>query len=320
MERHPLGRQVYKIAKTYTDYTTTKLLTMEFVDGLYRLDRILDDLTPEEVWEVASAKVEGFPPEVPFQLMYAQAVLGTEAMTQWETAHGDLHLGNVYLIKPKEKGDSWRIFLCDFGMMIESPGEERDWLEEMFAAIMYYRSGDKLVQVFDRAGSLGDVTEAKVEQMQRLARFVVQTFAVPMEEGKEAVLHGKWQRGTPTNVMGAVMYQYAQMGVKWSDYWWLAFKNIDYLINMGATLSSTVNWSEAVLMPGRRWAKKETLKQLEGIDVTNLKDSVDQVLAPLRDYDREQVLNCLLTGQEVKPLERSWVHAWDLRFDTEPSE
>ena len=73
-------------------------------------------------------------------------------------------------------------------------------------------------------------------------------------------------------------------------------------------------------MPGRRWVKKEMLKRLEGIDVTNLKDSVDQVLAPLRDYDREQVLNSLLTGQEVKPLERSWVHAWDLRFGTEPSE
>ena len=60
------------IAKTYREYTTTKLLTMEFIHNFYRLDRLLDDLTPQQLWEFASTKIEGLPDELPLHLIYLQ--------------------------------------------------------------------------------------------------------------------------------------------------------------------------------------------------------------------------------------------------------
>jgi hypothetical protein len=314
IEKHPLYGQVFKIARTYTDYTTTKLLTMELVKDLYRFDRIFDDLTPEEIWAVVSTKVDGLPPELTLQLFHVHGFMVGESMCCWDTSHGDIHLGNLYLVKPREEGEKWRIFVCDFGMMIESPGEERDWLSEMFASMTYYRDGNIMVHAFERAGTMEGMPQWKMDEMRRLARFAVQNYAVPLEEGKEVVLHPIWQRGSATNLMASVLYNFAQMGVKWSDWWWLVLKNIDYMVNIGATLSSSMNWTEPVLTPARWWVKKEVLNQLEGRDITNFEDSLDDILAPLREYDREQVLNCLLTGEDVKPLERSWMHTWDLRF------
>jgi hypothetical protein len=320
IEKHPLYHQVYKIAKTYTDYTTTKLLTMELVNNTYRFDRVLDDLTPEEIWEVASVKVDGLPPESPLQLVWIHGFMLMETVTRWDVAHGDLHLGNFYLVRPEDERDSWRIFLCDFGMMIESPGEERDWLAQMLAAMTYYRNGDVMVDAFDRAGNLKNMSESRIDEMCRLARFAVQNYCVPLEEGKEVVVHASWQRSTPTNVMGEVMYRFAQLGVRWSDWWWLVLKNIDYGVNTVTTMSTTFNWTEAILRSARWWVRKEVLKQLEDKDVTNLEDSLDEILAPLREYDREQMLNCLLTGEEVKPLGTSPVHGRDIRFGMESLE
>ncbi|MDY6833583.1 MAG: hypothetical protein SVY53_02135 [Chloroflexota bacterium] len=43
---------------------------------------------------------------------------------QGEVFHGDLHMGNIYLIKPKFEGDHWRYFLCDFRMYERVSREE----------------------------------------------------------------------------------------------------------------------------------------------------------------------------------------------------
>jgi predicted unusual protein kinase regulating ubiquinone biosynthesis (AarF/ABC1/UbiB family) len=316
MAKHPLYGQVYKIARTYPEYTTTKLLTMELVKDYYRFDRIFDDLTPEEIWEMVNTKVDGLPVELPLQLAYVHGQMALNTMTRWDISHGDLHLGNFYLVKPTEKGDPWRIFLCDFGMMIESPDEERSWLAEMVAAIAYHRSGDKLVDAFARAGTFRDMDESRIDEIRRLSRMVVQNHIVPLVQGKEAVIRLHWQQSTKVNVMSAAMYQFAQTGAKWSDWWWLVMKNLDYGVNMGATFSPVLDWSEAILSAGRWWIREQVLERLQDKDITTLDDSLEEVLQPLREYDRQQVLNALLTGAEVKPLEKSWAHGHDIRFRT----
>jgi predicted unusual protein kinase regulating ubiquinone biosynthesis (AarF/ABC1/UbiB family) len=110
---HPIYSQTLHIARAHMQYTTTKLLTMELVKDYYRLDRVLDDLTPQDLWEIVTTKVEGYPDELPFHLLWSQAYLVFESVATWDTFHGDIHPGNFYLLKPKEKGGKWKIFLCD---------------------------------------------------------------------------------------------------------------------------------------------------------------------------------------------------------------
>jgi hypothetical protein len=85
---------------------------------------------------------------------------------------------------------------------------------------------------------------------------------------------------------------------------------------MGATFSPVLDWSEAILSAGRWWIREQVLERLQDKDITTLDDSLEEVLQPLREYDRQQVLNALLTGAEVKPLEKSWAHGHDIRFRT----
>jgi hypothetical protein len=99
------------------------------------------------------------------------------------------------------------------------------------------------------------------------------------------------------------------------DWWWLAFKNIDYLSNAANTLMTSNDYSEVILIPARAIVREQVLESLQddNIDVTNLTKSLPQILKPLRDYDRKEVLNALVTKEAVKPLERSWVHDYDTR-------
>ena len=113
---HPIYRQTNFVAAVCPEYTTSKLIVMEFVHGLHRMDRLIDELTPEQLLEFATTKVEGYPPEVPLQLIFAQMSLCIQGIVHWGFGHGDYHLGNLYALAPTSEGQRWKIFLCDFPM------------------------------------------------------------------------------------------------------------------------------------------------------------------------------------------------------------
>ena len=111
-----------KIAEVYPEYTTSKLLTMEFVHNLVRVDELFDKLEPEEIWELLTTQVPGFG-SLPVHILLLGCRFPMQLGWQGEFFHGDLHLGNIMFVKPKDSEDHWRYFLCDYGMYEDIPRE-----------------------------------------------------------------------------------------------------------------------------------------------------------------------------------------------------
>ena len=89
--KHPIYSQAAKIARTYREYTTTKLLTMELVKNYHRMDRIFDELAPQQLWDFAATKLKGVPPEIPLQLIWAQIAVEVLGADLPEGCHPHLH-------------------------------------------------------------------------------------------------------------------------------------------------------------------------------------------------------------------------------------
>jgi predicted unusual protein kinase regulating ubiquinone biosynthesis (AarF/ABC1/UbiB family) len=311
LAHHPIYGQTNYVARTYPEYTTNKLLTMELVKGYYRLDRVLDDLGPEELFEIVNAKIDGYPAELPFHLLWSQACMVMESITMWDMFHGDIHMGNLYLLKPKVKGEKWKVFLCDFGMMQRASKEGQEPFRWILAALGYYRDGGKFAKGFEMAGATKTMTPQQERELRnKCDDFVCEiTAQVP---GEEMIIPTQWQnRGTPLNFMSMMTYAMCTVGLRLDDWWWLTFKNIDYLSNSINTLVTTLNYGEIIRLPGTTLVKEKVLEALEdkNVDVTNLIPSLPEILEPLREYDQKQVLNCLVNGGECKPLKKSWVHS-----------
>ncbi|MDY6835443.1 MAG: AarF/UbiB family protein [Chloroflexota bacterium] len=109
------------IAEVYFEYTTTKLLAMEFVHGLTRIDDIFS-LPAEDIWELLTMKIPGFDDDLPAHVLVMACRFPMHMSWQGEVFHGDLHMGNWYLTRYPD-GAHPRIFLCDFGMHEDVPRE-----------------------------------------------------------------------------------------------------------------------------------------------------------------------------------------------------
>ena len=315
-ETHPVYGDYTKIAKTYRDYTTNKLLTMEYVRGLHRLDRVLDELTPEQLFELASLKVKGFPPELPIQLIWVQARMAMEAWARYGCWSADLHLGNVYIMEPECSGGNWRAFLCDFGMMLEMDDNERQVYLDFMSGIAYYYDGRRMADGFAKIGSRrGEVPQATVDNLDDQFKTLVTRYMIPEKEGAERTMAARLQRGTTINVMSEATYRLCATGVKMPDFLWLFFKTVSYYLNIVLTYYNTPSFSEMVSPQIRQWVKDKTFELVDTKDITNLRDCLPEVLSELREHDRKEVLNYLATGEVVTPLEQRWQHDWvDRRF------
>jgi len=306
VQQHPIQSQAVKIARTYQDYTTTKLLTMELVKGYHRLDRIMDELTPEEVWGIFSTTYEGYPAHLPMHILMAGiGAQMAEGIVRYGWWHGDFHLGNLYILRPQWEGDKWKIFLCDFGMMLGGTKEELNLFRGLIASFMYSWDGKKAAEEFGKVALLRGQTLSKDTQdkLETAMTAVVERGSVEVRPGTERAFFYQAQRGSPTTMMGDAVYRVAALGVKLPDYLWLLFKNLGYAGNLGATYWGSLECMDLFIPHVKRWVKDRTLNELDELNVINMQERLPDALSTLREYDRKEVLKGLLTGEDVIPLE-----------------
>jgi predicted unusual protein kinase regulating ubiquinone biosynthesis (AarF/ABC1/UbiB family) len=309
---HPIYCQGTKIAKTYREYTTTKLLTMELVKNYYRLDRILDDLTPQQLMEFANTKIDGLPPELPLQLLWTQVAIVFDGLSHWGLSHGDIHLGNIYALAPENEGDHWRMFLCDFGMMIEQTAGERIMAIESGLSIQYYWDGAILGRALVKQ-SLKPVPHKNVDRLIDAAATVVDKYMIEVEEGKEKVYHTQIQRGSKNNQVSELVYAAATMGLKMAPGNWLFLKNFGYLVNMTGSICTSVNSTNMWMPHCKKYLKDIIMHDMETKNIANIGASLPEMLSMLREYDRKQILSALDGKGQVEPLGLIWAHNWDVR-------
>jgi hypothetical protein len=310
--KHPIYSQGTKIARTYREYTTTKLLTMELVKNYHRLDRILDDLSPEQLWGFAATKLEGLPDELPLHLVWVQLALELEGLSHWGLSHGDVHLGNLYALEPQDEGDKWKVFLCDFGMMIEETEDDRLLALRVGLSLCYFWDG----RLTGKALGTIPGNETKTRELAKFSDHMSTVLAKywgETKEGAEKTWYPVVQRGTSTNIVSAIMYGAATMGLEVPPFGWMLFKNIDYVVSLLLSVWTSFN-------PGDMWAPhcKKLVKDLVLYDlttknITTMIDSLPDTLSNLRPYDRWQILNGLWNDGVVTPMAVWSDDHWDTR-------
>jgi predicted unusual protein kinase regulating ubiquinone biosynthesis (AarF/ABC1/UbiB family) len=309
---HPIFSESNKIAKTYREYTTTKLLTMELVKNYYRLDRIMDELTPQQLLDFAGTKLEGLPRDLPLQLVWTQVALQLQALCQWGIAHGDLHLGNLYAVAPENEDDHWKIFMCDFGMMIEGGEAFRTMTIESGLSQAYLCDGAILGQAFAKQSVKPLTPKNKAILIDYMAT-TVNKFFVESRDGAEKVSHVRIQRGTSNTLMSEVMYGLSTLGLSMAPENWLLLKSLSYLCNTSMSMWTSWDAVSCWLPHCKKYVKDVVTHDLDAKNITNMRDSLPEMFVMLRDYDRKQILKALDTGSPVVPLDEFSLDDWDVR-------
>ena len=314
--RHPIYRQTNYVARVHPEYTTAKLIVMDLVKEYYRLDRLMDELTPQQLLEFATTKVEGYPSDLPLQLVFAQLYLCAESFSRWGLSHGDFHLGNFYAMPPQREGDNWKIFLCDFGMMMELDEIQRFICVQSLLALHYYASGRILANCFLVDSDVPMSKKQTGRAVNGIERVFKKYITPPQGVGDETVMRFTIQSNSPTNMLSDIVYTAATLGLKQqTTYYWLLLKNMSYATNATITFSTNVNAAAQSGGHPHKFAKDWVNAEIAALDTADLGTRLPEKLWPLRYYDRKQILRALATGKEIVPSKCAWVTPEkDVRF------
>ena len=312
---HPIYQQTNHVAKIYPEYTTTKLIVMELVKNYHRMDRLLDELTPQQLLDFATTRVEGYPQDVPLQLAFSQVALCIEGMSRWGLSHGDFHLGNLYALEPQKEGDNWKIFLCDFGMMMDLDESERVMTLQAIIGLDYFCKGSVLATAF-----MSDTDEPMTRKQKEKAIHAMDTvmkryFSQP-EYGGESALPFVIQLNSPTNPLSAIVYAAATLGLKGNaTYYWLLLKNFAYATAMILTLATNLDVAPMMGDHPHKFMKDWAMAEIGELDVADLHTRIPEKLKYLRYGDRKKVFKSLATGEPIVPNKKSWyTDRKDVRF------
>ena len=171
----PLYSRAMKVARVYPEYTSHRLLTMELVKGITRVDR-LPELDPDRVWEMMNVKLTPLYPEhYAVHLFRVVSAHMGDGSIGWGYMHGDPHLGNIYFMEPQD-GHDWRVFLCDWGMVEIFPPHVQYWMLDYYRSMMWQSDPQEVlrviltyvspIEVWSRFGMR--VFQSKVEYSERL--------------------------------------------------------------------------------------------------------------------------------------------------------
>ncbi|MDY6834112.1 MAG: AarF/UbiB family protein [Chloroflexota bacterium] len=273
-----------KIADVYTEYSTTKLLTMEFVHGFLRLDQMFTDLTPEETFEFLCQKVPGFSDDIPLQLLVCVGSrFPMQLGWQGEVFHGDLHMGNIYLRKPSHPGDNWGFFLCDFGMFEDIPREGYLRVMQLFRGlftgdISLATSGLKALHL-EAGGRLSDVDWAKVQvEFANFGRTWLED--APDEQSGIRLRKSKPNEGGLTRNLLKLLYGFALGGGLRFPYWfWLFVKAYVYLEEIAPVVTGgSYDWLNFIFdQYFVRMEKDSVLRAFDRTNVFTVNRTVDMI-------------------------------------------
>jgi hypothetical protein len=160
------------------------------------------------------------------------------------------------------------------------------------------------------------MTEKKKQKARHAMETVVKKYWTVEGEGMERVWNFTIQPNSPTNVLGAIVYTAATLGLKQeTTHYWLLLKNFSYACSIGLTLSTNLNATPMVGGHPQKFVKDWTMAEISELDVADLRGRLPEKLRYLRYNDRKQVLKALATGEAIVPNGKAWVSCRkDVRF------
>ena len=309
MLSHPVYAKHIKIAEVYFDYTTPKVLAMEFVPDFVRMDRLLDDLTLDEAWEVINIKVEGYPEDVPLHIYLVGGNWLGLMLFDSELFHGDLHLGNMYVQRPQVEGDVWKFFVCDFGMFQDWPVDSpwRTSIKDLIKGLMDGDS-DLTLEVIQKMhlSSGGKLKDVDWEDLHANLTNLVRRRMV-MESPDKISVRGIPYPGAKSLTQEAIqtLLGYAMRGLRLPFQLWLVLKSLCYIEEIGMTFWGGMDYSsifEPFFLGG---ARTEMSSKLAKTNVFDIEESVPALVEGFPKLRQHKVLQAvqeaMKKGQVQKP-------------------
>ncbi|MDY6835401.1 MAG: AarF/ABC1/UbiB kinase family protein [Chloroflexota bacterium] len=304
-QTHPVYRNHIKVAKVYFEHTTTKLLTMEFVHGFFRLDHLAEEATLDEIFDFVSYRIPEYPDDEPFHLFYILPLFLGDMMYKWGFYHGDLHLGNLYLMRPDNNGNSWRWFLCDFGMFQDCTiPEVQRTARQIFIGLGLAGTSDNdyILDLFKKVclARGTDITKIDWDSAAESIRHFARRRHIPEENAinDEAMamgslgivgrgrLHGT--QSYVTEVMYTLVPQLVSEGARLPYYVWLIVKCFAYIEESVQTLYGGMDYVGIFSPHLRRYVLEDVEDILEVTNWFTLEDSLPEVIDQFWLTDRDR--------------------------------
>ena len=258
-------RKFFKIAKVHWDYTTSKLLIMELLKGLLRLDT-----------EEAIQRLKSYGTDDPMysQYPYPWAVMACDIMHSMIVLDGfwhcDPHSGNMYLLPDGSCA------LVDFGMCATLTEEERGRVLDFLRYGFFEGDIRKLVQLFinlhmDGGGSPDEINTSLLAE--RMREFMDRRLV------GEAILKPKGVSSLSTELLTRLM----DMGVRIPSYFWGPAKTLTYMEDIGVRIIPDYDCMPMFVIPLKKGLKERILAELETKNALNIRPTLKQLLEPLHD-------------------------------------
>ena len=302
-QTHPVYRENFKIATVYFEYTTNKLLTMEFVKDFHRIDSMFEELSPNQIWEIFTQRVPEYPQDKPFHLYYVLPLFLGDMLYRWGLYHSDLHLGNLYLQEPQYEGDRWKWFLCDFGMYHDLTVPEAQELGRQFFVALVYTDAELLIQLFqkiivEQGGDLSNLDWGALKE--KMNSFLRRRHVAEEEmETEEAMAAGAWGitgrgrwHGTQsyvTEIIQTFIPELLSHGARLPHHLWMIAKCFAYIEETVQTLYGGMDYAGIFTPHIRRFAVEDALELLDGANRFVMEDRVNEIVELFGEVDRPKV-------------------------------
>ncbi|MDY6835012.1 MAG: AarF/ABC1/UbiB kinase family protein [Chloroflexota bacterium] len=274
VQEHPIYSQSIKIARVHWDYTTSRLLTMELVKNYHRFDSLLE-MDTDKLWDMLNWRIPQYPKEYPIQLLWSTVSFWGDMWINWGLIHGDPHWGNVYVVEPSD-GESWKVFVCDFGMMEDMPPEGKDWVTDILGCMLLHRDPERMIEVLTRFVPEGPEGEELAMQARPHVKRMLRRHAPRKSQaGVDTQGQSHWAGSSFAGEIADEFFQFPSLHLP--DWFWLWAKSQGYLEGLALTFWSDHNVTDMMIPQLKTEIKRKIMASLDDKSIVEMRGQLGEL-------------------------------------------
>ena len=256
-------RGYVKIAEPYWDYVTGKVLVMELLKGMMRIDteEVLEAFRKTSSIGIPKWDVNRWP------FVNMQAAFLYDGFLQQHLVYVDTHFGNIYF-SPTEK----HFFLVDFGMCAPMSDKEVGLVTDLILSFYLYTDGNKLAEAalamhVHQGGKRDKIDKSELEE--RCRRFVNRRF-----HGGESPVQA-WGGGDMISDLAPTL---AGAGLQLPPFLWYFLKGTIGLVRLAVLTDPRFDGRLCLVGYFAEYIKKNILLDLEKKNIGDIHDSLNNIV------------------------------------------
>ena len=285
---HPRYSKYVKVADVYWDYTTSKLLTMEFVHNFYHVS---SDKGKEIIARVRIDRPDGYEDWRPDHLAWLAGAFFGDQLLHYKFLHGDPHYSNWYVT---EEG---QLFFCDFGMMQTFTKDEADRVLELITCLFYWVDPERLTNLFIRIHE-GDPSKVDRNALYAKSKGILERRFVRSQGDLNMPVStiNSSVGGCLETQSTELIYALVTAGLQLPDWVWLVIKSFAYINEYGVEVFPYYDITPMFGEPCKRGIRRKMMAELGTKNMSNLRESVDDLVSDIVSPELEGVVKSIAKG------------------------